>query len=341
MPRGAAVVEYPGRRGTVWRIKYVDAEGRQVQETLGPESQGWTRKKAEAELRERLVRVERKSYRRPAPLSFRDYAETWFKEGESRRGWKPSTVRQYKSTRRRLVEHFGPMPLAAIRPRHIAEYIALLSGEAYGASTVGRDLSVLQAIFTTAKREELVDSNPAERAERPRLPRRSWRILEPAEVARVAKAFTDEQARCVFLTLVLTGVRRSELGRLRWRDVDLLGGVLRIRESKSEEGIRSIALAPTLAAELAGHYRRSAFTGDDEFVFCHPERGTAYRPEARGRACQRAYRGPRPCVSRPSPREPDERRRSRRERSSPHGPRRPPKHEDHADVPAPCRGRLS
>jgi integrase len=47
--------------------------------------------------------------------------------------------------------------------------------------------------------------------ERPKLPRRKWRILEPVEVGRVYKGFTDEQARTVFLTLVLTGVRRSEL----------------------------------------------------------------------------------------------------------------------------------
>jgi integrase len=270
MPRGAAVIKYVGSRGVVWRVKFVDADGKQVQETLGPESQGWTRKKAEAE---------RKSYRHPGPLTFRDYGTTWFAEGPARRGWKPSTVVQYRSTKRRLLEHFGPMPLAAIRPRHVAEYIADTSAHGLGAATVGPDVSVLQAIFTTARREELVDANPAERAERPRLPRRSWRILEPAEVGRVAKAFEDEQARAIFLTLILTGIRRSEIRRLRWRDVDLLAAVLRIRESKSEEGVRSIALAPMLAAELSAQYQRSAYTADEDFVFCHPERGTAYRAE--------------------------------------------------------------
>jgi integrase len=54
----------------------------------------------------------------------------------------------------------------------------------------------------------------------------------------------------VFLTLVLTGVRRSELQALRWRGVDLVGNVLRVRDSKSEDGIRSIALSTTLAEEL-------------------------------------------------------------------------------------------
>jgi hypothetical protein len=53
MPRGSAVIRYGGKRGTVWRIKYADADGRQVMETVGSEREGWTQKKAEAELRER------------------------------------------------------------------------------------------------------------------------------------------------------------------------------------------------------------------------------------------------------------------------------------------------
>jgi site-specific recombinase XerD len=47
-----------------------------------------------------------------------------------------------------------------------------------GASIVSRDISILHAIFASAKREELVESNPAENVERPKLPRRRWKILE-------------------------------------------------------------------------------------------------------------------------------------------------------------------
>ena len=45
MPRGAAVVRYEGKRGRVWRIKYRDAAGKQVLETLGPEPP-WTERQA-------------------------------------------------------------------------------------------------------------------------------------------------------------------------------------------------------------------------------------------------------------------------------------------------------
>jgi integrase len=287
MPRGAGVVRYAGKRGVVWRIKYADAAGRQVMETLGPEAEGWTRRKAEAELRERLVKVERKGWRKPAPLTFAEYAERWFGEGETKRGWTPGTVIEYRSVRRRLEAVLGPAPLAAVRPRHVAALVAELQAKGYAAATVARDLGVLSAVFESAVREELIESNPARRAERPKRPRRRWRILEPAEVARVERAFSEladaaeelerawlAQSRVAFLVLVITGLRRHELLGLRWRDVDLIENVLRVVKSKSEAGERAVALPPKLAEELWQHRRRSSYQGDDELVFCHPERGS-------------------------------------------------------------------
>ena len=35
MPRGSAVIPYHGARGTTWRIKFADADGKQVMETVG------------------------------------------------------------------------------------------------------------------------------------------------------------------------------------------------------------------------------------------------------------------------------------------------------------------
>src|SRR5207237_610763 len=82
-----------------------------VMETVGAERDGFTRKQAEAELRERLVRVERKGYRRPKRLTFSQYRTTWFEEGKRRRQWKPKTVLAYGTTLDHLDEAFGPFLL--------------------------------------------------------------------------------------------------------------------------------------------------------------------------------------------------------------------------------------
>src|SRR5205814_6799971 len=65
---------YEGKRGVRWRIRYTDAAGKRVLETLGREP-AWNRRRAEAELRARLVDVERNGYRKPEKLSFAAFAE--------------------------------------------------------------------------------------------------------------------------------------------------------------------------------------------------------------------------------------------------------------------------
>ena len=173
MPRGAAVIRYKGKRGTVWRVKYLDADGRQVQETIGAERDGVTRKQAEAELRERLVRVDRKGYRRPRGLTFGEHAETWFESGKRSQGWKPATVKVYRNVLDAyLVPWFGSTRLDAIRTagrvgvrhgRHDAS-----AGEAQApADGEVREPAPERAfsIFKSAIGEELVDANPVARSE--------------------------------------------------------------------------------------------------------------------------------------------------------------------------------
>jgi integrase len=281
MPRGAAVIEYRGARGVVYRIKYADADGKQVQETVGAERDGFTRKKAEAELRERLVRVERKHYRKPKPLTFSEWAATWLDEGQRKRAWKPNTRSAYENAVGYLTEYFGSTRLASIRPRDVSGYVSHSLKEPHkvlrrpiSPKTLELHLSVLHDLFRTAVGEELLDSNPAAGVERPRVQRQRWRILEPDEVRRVAKAFTDNRASVVFLTLILTGVRRCELVSLRWGNVSLTEGRLRVAESKSDEGLRVIQMPEMLVTALADYYAVSNYGTDTDYVFAHPERGS-------------------------------------------------------------------
>src|SRR5689334_13530170 len=86
---GGAVIRYDGKRGVVWRIRYADATGKQVMQTVGAERDGITWKHANEALQDVLSDVRRKGYRRPGPIKFKTYAEAWFDEGVTRRRWKP------------------------------------------------------------------------------------------------------------------------------------------------------------------------------------------------------------------------------------------------------------
>lgn len=205
-------------------------------------------------------------YRRPAPLTFKSYAETWFAEAERRRQWTPNSVKGYRAALARIEKHFGQLRLGDVRPRHVAAFVAAALDD-YAPATVGLDVGVIHDVFASAVREELVSANPATSVERPKVPEGRWKILTPAEIARVATAFEDVQLRTMFLVLTRTGLRRHELRALRWRDVDFVDELLRVERSKSKAGERSIALSASLMEALWQWRRATSYAGDDELVF--------------------------------------------------------------------------
>jgi integrase len=283
-----SVIAYKGKRGIVWRIKFVDATGRAKMETVGAERHGVAQTDAEALLRKRLVAVEENNWEKPKPITFQQFAKEgwtdregktrggWFAEQERQRGWQATTTEVYENVLKRLIASFGKMQLGAIRPRDVAAYVA---EQKLAAATVNRDVGILYDVMKTAKTEELIGSNPVEGANRPRVPDTDWRILKPDEVRRVAKAFTDPQARTIFLMLAVTGLRKSEAQALRWRDVSLGEKRFRVVKLKSKAGRRTIAIPQILLDELERHYQRTPFKGDDDRVFCHARRGSVYSAE--------------------------------------------------------------
>lgn len=109
---------------------------------------------------------------------------------------------------------------------------------------------------------------------------------------RLLRSFTDDQARTYFLTLVLTGVRRAEAQQLRWRDVDNVDMLVRVRKSKTRTGGAVDRNGSRPGGRAGGARNQSSYDGDDERVFCHPLTGGVYKAErfreALEQACKRA-----------------------------------------------------
>jgi integrase len=147
----------------------------------------------------------------------------------------------------------------------------------------------MHAIFEWVVALELVDRNPTRGVAGPMVRQRKGHALRPEEVQTLARSFEVEQARVAFRAFVLTGVRRSELQALRWRDVDLIENRLRVVDSKTETGVRSIAISSRFAEALWQHRRATAYGSDGDRVFCHAERGSIYRFETFSSARRAAY----------------------------------------------------
>jgi integrase len=300
--RWGRVWRYEGKRGVVWRIRYRDASGKRILETLGKEPH-WDRKRAETELRRRLVDVERDGYRKPEALTFASFAERWLEEYLPGRGLKLTTTDGYRHTiNRHLLPHFGRRKLSDLehQPELIDHYVTRKMRDGLAPKTVTNHLLVLQAMLKTAVRWRLIQRNPVIGCERPRVEQAEMNVLTETEIARLWTAYNElereaeidevvwwQLARTLTVFGLGTAMRRGELLALRWRDVQLLEGLITVREAlvkgrfttpKSRSSRRLIELGPRTRDLLAEHWRRTKYQGDDELVFCHPEKGTPLDP---------------------------------------------------------------
>lgn len=314
MPDGAGVIKYEGKRGVVWRMKYRDADGRQIQETLGTARDGWTKSKAQAALRDRLVKVEKQGYRRPRGVDFSSFAKEWLPAYAATKQLKRSTVETYKGLiEQHLDPKLGTLPLARIDVNAVEGLVAGLLKEGYAPATCNRTLNVLSLVLKAAARRGLHPGGVVSVVDRPREGRRRWRILDPVETQAVERAFDElyseadaagvepadaatarawiATCRDVFLFSYGTGLRRGEILGLRWKCVrlaDPAGPTLRVEQTfvrnridtpKSAASERTIEIGGRVAEVLFQLRARTPYSGDDEWVFCHPETGGHLDPK--------------------------------------------------------------
>lgn len=300
MSSGACVIEYAGKRGRVFRIKFTDSAGRQIQETLGPERDGWTRRKAERELGARLSTVEKERWTKPTKETFTDFAADWRTIWLPTRNLKRSTLVDYSTTLdKHALPYFGEMVLEQIGPEQIDGYIAAKLEEGCSPKTIHNHLSTLSLLFTTARRWKRIRSNPLDEVDGPKLVDPATVILNEDEIAALRKAYRelaernpDEAAwwllteRMVVVALG-TAIRRGELLALRWADIDLLNRHLEVSRAwvrnemttpKSKASRRTIHYGLKTAAALEEQYRTTAYKADEALVFGHPDLGTPLDP---------------------------------------------------------------
>jgi integrase len=297
MPRGAAVVRYRGKRGAVWRIKYRDAAGEQMLETLGPEPP-WTERKAQRELGKRLAAVD-EGFRKPDRVTFGDFAERFVNDYLPGRKLKPSTVENYGyMLRGHLLPFFGDHALAELeaRPELIDAYVAFKAQSGFSAKTIQNHLLLLNVMLRRAIVWRLIRANPVLSIDRPSLVQPEMSVLTETEIARLANAYDEfiaeaseperqwwSLAKAIVLMALGTALRRGELIGLRWRAVNLLEAKIEVRETfvrgrfttpKSRASRRVVELGPRTLAVLEEQWQRTAYRGDDDLVFGHPTKGT-------------------------------------------------------------------
>jgi integrase len=212
----------------------------------------------------------------PTRLDFAAACAEYLAYVEHDRQRRPSTVRDYRSSIKGLVAHFGASTLVDdITTIDIDAYRSGLIGKRK-ARTINKQLILLGGIFRLAVRRHGLRVNPAANADRqPQKDSGDFQYLEPGEVTLLANAAASKQEAAFYIVAAFTGLRLGELRALRWRDIDFTNANLHVRRSlvmstedtpKSHE-VRSVPLIDQAAKVLDGLSRRERFTDPGDHVF--------------------------------------------------------------------------
>jgi integrase len=103
-------------------------------------------------------------------------------------------------------------------------------------ATVNRELAVLSAVLTLAVDDELIPSNPCRRVKPLRMDnQRSRYLTHDEEKGLLAALDGQEWLRNVVTMAVHTGMRRGEIFKLKWFDVDFQRGLIHVRDAKGKD----------------------------------------------------------------------------------------------------------
>jgi integrase len=274
-------------------------------------SKGYTtRNAAETALREEQSRRDRGIVLSAEKLTVREFMERWL-EHMHLLGRDERTLERY----RELIElhalpTIGGLEVKELGPMHLTDLYAQLQrqgrrdGKPGGLHprTVGHVHRALHRMLKQAVRWKFIALNPATDLELPSVPRTEMVTLTHEQAATLRQAAEHHPLMRLLVMLgVATGARLGELLALRWQDVDLTTGTLRIGRSrrivkrrmqvkgpKTEAGYRTVVLGQSTLAALkrlrAEQVERRLAMGacyhvDEELVVCKAD-GSPYRPDS-------------------------------------------------------------
>lgn len=244
-----------------------------------------TKKAAQSELARLLAAHDAGTLIEPTKVTVSEYLRSWIDTAEAL-SISPKTAERYRQLiERQMVPFLGSHQLQKLKAAHLVEWHAKLlrvgapprrkvregeplpSPKPLAPRTIAHAHRVLHKALSDGVKREVLTRNPAALVDPPKVASTEIQTLTADEVAPLLETLQSSGIFPQVAVLLATGMRRGELVGLRWSDIDLDAGKLRIERSvektkthglrikapKTEHGRRRIALPAGAVAVLRQH----------------------------------------------------------------------------------------
>lgn len=181
-------------------------------------------------------------------------------------GRKPETIRGYKISAERCYSPVGTILAKKCTTYRLQKFVAEMSSNGLASKTVKNTIGLLSAAYEYGIRTDQLDSNPCKKVTLPKGKQRDVRIFYLDEIQpflnAIAECPIDE--KLAYELALFMGLRKSELLGLRESDVDLIGGLLSVentrhrtegvdieQDTKTERSTRVLAMPDIVMLDMA------------------------------------------------------------------------------------------
>ena len=262
---------------------------------------------------EELERSFKTGYAEDGEMAFEEFASRWLKRQTK---YAPSTIAAYRRMLEVVYPIIGGIRLNKLRPLALENMLSELRkrkhhGKQIRESTAQRYLTVVSAVLSDAKRNEIIEKNPARMLDLPMPQRTVQRIPTQREIQKLLDtlALEPRHYRLFYLLSMYIGCRRGELCALKWSDFSttengLLLTISRSRSNVPGKGIvegtpkngksREIYISPELHGVILSYRRRKQMEAKQRHDTLSPylfvdERGQLIHPDTFTKRLRKIY----------------------------------------------------
>lgn len=219
------------KRDRIWYVRLY-ANGRRIRESTGTDNKRLAEDiyaKKRLELKEGRYFQQNQGNKR----TFKYMAEKYMAEYAVKKV--PKSIKRDTIFLKHLLPVFGNMYLSQITPNMINNYKVKRRNEGVAPKTINHELGFCKHAFNIAVKEwEWIRDNPFTKVSMEKLPQPRVRWLTEEEFERLYQACGD-RLKPIVLLAVKTGMRQDNVLSLKWQEVDLSKGVIRLEHTKNGE----------------------------------------------------------------------------------------------------------
>ncbi len=175
--------------------------------------------------------------------------------------WAMQNKKSWHGDQSRYKQHIKPSlgskSMDRISTFDIEKVLSIMKGKKLAPATLHQIIILLSHMFSLSKRWSLYKgNNPCELVHRPKINNQITEFLTHDQQARLMKtiaAWPDRMAASIVRFAMLTGIRRGEIFKLQWQDINFEHGTMLLRDPKgtrdvslplSREALEAIARVP-------------------------------------------------------------------------------------------------